>query len=186
VKPDFVIVANASGLLHTVTRAYGGLRAISRTKSVQYSQTTKLRVRWFTRDLLAGSEHGVYIGIGLDPRGYKLPNGSPIDAHIYQDALSPDLVAPLAGLRTDLDRFRPEEADLLSYHGYHSLHGRLAALHPSLAVTRPAWREFATLKPNEVAKLRSDLIIGAKRIRQPRWSRRGKIPRPPRLPGRPN
>ena len=180
VKPDFVIVANASGILHTDTRAYGGLRAVSRTKNVQYSQTTKLRVRWFTRDLLAGRERGVYIGIGLDPRGYKLPNGSPIDPHMYQDALSSDLVAPLARLRTDLDRFLPEEADLLAYHGYHSLHGRLAALYPSLAIERPAWSEFATLNLQEVARLRSDLVIGAKRLRRPRRGPRRKALRTPR------
>jgi hypothetical protein len=142
IKPDFLIVANASGLLKRTVRAYGGLCSLWRSKDVQYSQTTKLRVRWFVGDLLGGRERGIYLGIEL---------------------------APLAGLRTDLDRFLPQEADLLSYHAYWSTHARVTALYPELSVAAPAWREFADLQPTDTERLRCLLLKGAKRVRLPRW-----------------
>jgi hypothetical protein len=64
-----------------------------------------------------------------------------------------ELVAPLARLRTDLDRFLPEEAGLLSYHAYWPTHTRLAALHPQLAVRAPSWREYADLAVEEIGRL---------------------------------
>jgi hypothetical protein len=85
-------------------------------------------------------------------------------------ALPTELVAPLARLRPDLDRFLPEEAGFLSYHGYWSTHARLAALHPQLAVGAPSWREYADLAAEETGRLRRLLLNGAKRIR---LSRRG-------------
>jgi hypothetical protein len=41
------------------------------------------------------------------------------------------LITLLAKLRTDLDRFAPEEADLLSYHGYWSTHAARGAAPPT-------------------------------------------------------
>ena len=173
VKPEFLIVANASGLLQTVTKPYGDVRAVWRSKDVQYAQTTRLRSRWFVGDLLAEREQGAYLGIGLDPREYTLPNNAPVDPGVYRYAMPSALVAPTARLRTDLDRFSTAEADLLSYHGYHSLHARLAALHPGMAIKEPAWRQFAALPPKEVARLRAELERGAKRLRRPRLRRKG-------------
>jgi NTE family protein len=123
---DFLIVANAGGLLSRRTHPYGGLRGLWRAKDVQYSQTTKLRVRWWVGELLAGRARGAYLAIELDPRDYRLPDRAPVDPALYQGAIPSRLVAPLARLRTDLDRFAPEEADLLSYHAYWSTHARLA------------------------------------------------------------
>ncbi|HEY6322372.1 MAG TPA: patatin-like phospholipase family protein [Thermoanaerobaculia bacterium] len=168
IKPNFLIVANASGLLNRTLRPYGGLRGLWRSKAVQYNQTTKLRVRWFVGDLVGGRERGIYLGIELDPRLYVLPDGRPIDPRLYDGALASRLIAPLAGLRTDLDRFLPQEADLLSYHAYWSTHARVAALYPELAVAAPAWREFAELEPTDVEHLRRFLLNGAKRLRFPR------------------
>ena len=113
-QADFLIVANAGGLLRRATHPYGGLRGLWRAKDVQYSQTTKLRVRWYVGDLLAGRRRGIYLAVELDPRKYLLPDGTPVDPALYDGALPSDLVAPLANLRTDLDRFAPEEADLLT------------------------------------------------------------------------
>jgi hypothetical protein len=127
-----------------------------------------LRVRWFVRDLLAGRERGIYLAIELDPRDYKLPDGTPVDPKLYDGALPSPLVAPLARLRTDLDRFLPEEANLLSYHAYWSTHARLGALHPKLAVATPVWREYAALTPQESGRLVGLLEGGARRLRRPR------------------
>lgn len=162
-KPDFLVVVNASGVLKPPSHPYGGARGVLRTKDVQYSQTTSLRVRWLVRDLLAGRVRGIYLGIRHDPRGYFLPDSSPLDPQLYEGALPSDLVPALAALRTDLDRFLPEEADLLSYHGYWSMHARLRALHPELGVATPEWREFASLARTEVISLRALLDRGARR-----------------------
>jgi len=165
---DFLIVANAGGLLTRATHPYGGLRGLWRAKDVQYSQTTKLRVRWYVGELLAGRRRGIYLAIELDPRHYLLPDGTPINPALYDGALPPDLVPALAKLRTDLDRFTPEEADLLSYHAYWSTHARLGALHRELAVATPTWREYASLTGDEVAGLRRVLVRGSRRLRLPR------------------
>jgi NTE family protein len=168
VRPDFLIVANAGGLLKRTNDPYGGLRGLWRSKDVQYSQTTKLRVRWFVGDLLAGRERGIYLAIELDPREYKLPDGTPIDRRLYGGALASPLVAPLARLRTDLDRFLPEETDLLSYHAYWSTHARMGALYPELAIAAPIWRDYSALTPREVGRLVRLLEGGASRLRWPR------------------
>lgn len=167
VKPDFLVVVNAGGPLKPVTRPFGGVRGILRAKDVQYSQTTNLRTRWFVRDLLRGSERGIYVGIGQDPRQYQLPDGAPIAPDLYRGALPSPLVAPLSRLRTDLDRFSSNEAVLLSYHGYWSTHSRLAALHPDSACASPRWTDFAELNPGEAQRLRVNLTVGAKRMRWP-------------------
>ena len=135
---DFLIVVNAGGLLTRTTRPYGGLRGVWRAKDVQYSQTTKLRVRWYVAELVANRVRGIYVAIELDPRRYHLPDGSEIEPDLYTGAIPSRLVRPLARLRTDLDRFLPEEAEMLSYHAYWSAHARLAALYPALAVASPA------------------------------------------------
>jgi NTE family protein len=163
IKPDFLVVVNASGTLKPAARPYGSLSGLLRTKDVLYNQTTSLRVRWLVRDFLAGRERGIYLGIRHDPRGYKLPDGTPIGPELHEAALPSDLVPALAALRTDLDRFLPEEADLLSYHGYWSMHARLMALHPRLGVAAPTWREFASLSQAEVTGAKRLLEAGARR-----------------------
>jgi NTE family protein len=168
IRPNFLIVANAGGLLRRTTHPYGAVRGVLRAKDVQYSQTTRLRVRWFVGDLLAGRERGIYLAIELDPRDYKLPDGTPIDQRLYDGALPSPLVPALARLRTDLDRFLADEADLLSYHGYWSAHARLGALYTELAVPTPAWRDYAALTPRDVQRLVRLLEPGARRLRWPR------------------
>jgi hypothetical protein len=91
----------------------------------------------------------------------------PINPSLYDGALPSTLITLLAKLRTDLDRFAPEEADLLSYHGYWSTHARLGALHPQLAITRPAWRDYAVLAAEEIKQLELLLVRGARRLRLP-------------------
>ncbi|HEX6702855.1 MAG TPA: patatin-like phospholipase family protein [Gaiellaceae bacterium] len=169
-NPGFKIVANASGLLSKTRQKYGAARSLLRDLSVQYAQTLNLRVRWFVDHLLAPGptgaprERGVYIGIGRDPRTYVDAHGKPIDPSYYAGALPSAFVEPLALLRTDLDRFLPEEADLLSYHAYWSLHARLKTFAPSLAVpTDPQWTTYANLSADEQRRLLAILEKGAKR-----------------------
>jgi NTE family protein len=164
-RPEFVIAVNASGVLEKTTRRYGSLRALLRELNVQYQQTLNLRVRWMIDRLISGRDRGVYVGIGLDPRAYTDLQGRPIDPSFYGGALPSSLVAPLAHLRTDLDRFSPDEAELLSYHGYWSLHARLATLAPDLAVAAPRWNEprYAQMSAAEEARLLALLQAGRKR-----------------------
>ena len=170
-NPAFRIVVNASGLLRPRPKKYGAVRALMRDMSVQYAQILNLRVRWFVDRLLppapGGSppDKGAYIGIGRDPRAYQDLDNKPIDPSFYAGALPSELVEPLALLRTDLDRFLAEEADLLSYHGYWSLHARLKTVAPALAVSTPAWNvpAYANMSSAERQRLVQLLERGAKR-----------------------
>ena len=168
-NPSFKIVVNASGLLSRTTKKYGGGRALLRDMSIQYAQTLNLRTRWFVEHLLqptaggAPAERGVYIGIGRDPRAYRDEQNQPIDPSFYAGALPSEFVKPLALLRTDLDRFHSQEADLLSYHGYWSLHARLKTFAPALSVAAPSWTDYANLSANEQRRLLQLLARGKKR-----------------------
>lgn len=167
----FKIVVNASGLLRPTPKKYGAARALARDMSVQYAQTLNLRVRWFVdrlRPRAPGAEppdKGVYIGIGRDPRASLDEHKQPVDPSFYAGALPSEFVEPLALLRTDLDRFLPEEADLLSYHGYWSLHARLKMFAPTLAVDTPAWNvpEYSNMPQADRERLLRLLEHGAKR-----------------------
>ena len=162
IRPGFVIVVDASGQLAPVDGKVGTLKSIFRDLSVQYQQTLNVRVRWFVDKANdpPGDDglHGVYIGIRHDPRAGT-------DPAFAAGALPAALVKPLALLRTDLDRFLPEEADLLSYHGYWSLHARLKTIAPELAVDSPAWQppRYAQMPDAEAERLAALLARGAER-----------------------
>ncbi len=154
VPADFLIVANASGPLLPVEAPFGGVRALLREKSVQYAQTLNVRIRWYVEWLLEHQDkRGIYLGILRDPRHYIDADGRPIDSAFYDGALDGAFVEPLARLRTDLDRFLPEEASLISYHAYWSLHARLKTVFSELAVEAPAWRVYADLPRAERERL---------------------------------
>lgn len=158
-QPAFTIVANASGLLTPKDKRFNPFGAFSRDLAVQYEQSLALRVRWYRRALEADPGSGVYQAIKNDPRAAREPAPG-----IAENALPSELVAPLARLRTDLDRFAPEEAGLLSYHAYWTLHARLATHAPDLALDDPAWKEHAHLSAAETARLRGILELGAHRF----------------------
>jgi hypothetical protein len=156
-KPDFTIVANASGTFEPEDRRFRPVAAFKRDLAVQYQQSLSVRIRW-NHEALAAAGGGVYIAIKSDPRTEGLPLGH------TAGALPSELVPPLAALRTDLDRFSGEEADLLSYHAYWTLHARLATYAPALAMAAPSWTEYANLSPGETARLRRLLELGAHRF----------------------
>jgi NTE family protein len=157
VRPEFVIVVDASGQLAPIDKKIGTLKSVFRDLSVQYAQTLNVRVRWFVDEAGERDElKGAYIGIRHDPRAKT-------DPAFAAGALPSALVKPLALLRTDLDRFLPEEADLLAYHAYWSLHARLKAVAPELAVDEPAWQQYAQMPDAETTRLAALLARGAKR-----------------------
>jgi NTE family protein len=160
---QFVLAINASGALARPARKLGATRALFRDVSVQYSQTLNVRVRWFVDQLLKDPGTGAYVGINRDPRRYTLAdNVTPIAPELYDGALPSSLAERMPRVRTDLDRFTEEETALLAYHGYWSLHARLATFSPELAVPRPRWREFADLSPADEQRFGALLDAGAK------------------------
>jgi hypothetical protein len=169
--PMFKIVVNASGLLRPTPKKYGAGRTLMREMSAQHAQTLNVRVRWLVdglRRTAPGSEPsdtGVYIGVGRGPRAYVDADNQPVDPSFYAGALPSEFVEPLALLRTDLDRVLPEEAELLSYPGYWSLHPRLKAFAPALAVDTPVWNapEYSDMSLADRDRLLRLLERGAKR-----------------------
>jgi NTE family protein len=159
IAADDLIVVNASGPLGREERRIWGLRALNRSRKVQYAQTQATRVRWLVSELEAGRQRGSYLGITGDPRRYRLPGpgAKAIDSELVDAALPSSLVAPLAALRTDFNRFTREEAILLAYHGYWSTHARFGSLRPDEAVRKPTWREFAGMTDEEAEKIVAEL-----------------------------
>lgn len=161
-RPGFLMVADASGPFQRTDKTLRGLKAVARTRDIQYVQTRNTRIRWLVERLEAGTWQGAYLAAAKGPRRYRLVNGTPVDPAYYSGSLPDEFTQALAGLRTDLDRFLPEESRLLSYHGYWSAHARLAALYPNLAV-EPSWREYADLSDGEHARLLRMLERGRQR-----------------------
>lgn len=159
VEPELVIVVNASGQLAVKDKRFFALSAIPRDLAIQYQQSLNLRIRWNDEHMRAHSRTRMYLAIKSDPRTQA---GVPTSAK--SGALPSELVEPLALLRTDLDRFSADEAGLLSYHAYWTLHARFATFFPHLAVKQPGWTEYGNLSQAETARLRRHLEIGAHRF----------------------
>lgn len=169
---DFLIVVDSSGDIPRHPGSYHSLRALLRTRDLQYWMTRATRVRWLVDQLSSGSLRGVLVGIRADPRTTRMPDGTPYPPMTYEGALPSSLVAPLASIRTDLDRFSLDESGALAYHGYWLCHARLANLYPALALPAPDWRGYANLSPSEQTALLARLPDGARlRARRPRRAR---------------
>jgi NTE family protein len=160
---DFVIVVDASGPLSVAPRRFGWARSVGRSQAAQYMQSRASRIRWFVDQLKAGTIRGIYIPITAEPGSFQPPRGAPTDPGAAAGALPEGFAAALATLRTDLDRFKPEEVALLMYHGYWAAHVRLHHLRPDMAAGQPAWRDYEHLDPAEEARLREIVSAGVKR-----------------------
>jgi predicted acylesterase/phospholipase RssA len=156
-KPDITVVANASGLLAHKGKTFRPLNAFPRDLAIQYEQSLSLRVRWNDERMKASPGSGIYMAIRSDPQTESLP------APLKACQLPSELVKPLALLRTDLDRFSKDEADLLSYHAYWTLHARLSIHKPQLAMAAPSWTEYANLGAADTERLRKLLEFGSHR-----------------------
>lgn len=158
---DFVIVVDASRPFHRSDKRLGTARAALRSRDIQYVQTRTTRIRWFVEELKTGERDGAYLVAKHDPCSFKRTDNSPIEPRLYEGALPGGFARALSGLRTDLDRFRPEEAVLLRYHGYWSAHARMATFYPQLALKdSPSWREYSSLTESEAATLERILAKG--------------------------
>lgn len=162
-EADFILVVDASGPLRLRERSYGWLRALRRSQEVQYAQTRASRVRWFVEQLIDRKMQGLYIPIDRDPGAFRPPPEVSALPDAADGALPAGFASALSALRTDLDRFLPEEAALLMYHGYWAAHVRLLHLRPDLAAVSPRWRDFANLGTQEQTRLRGVLSDGARR-----------------------
>ena len=160
----FIIVVDGSGPMIRNDNELRGISAINRGREIQYFQTRATRIRWLVRDMLDGRMNGLYLVSKHDPASFRFPDGSAIPPEYASGALPQGFGLALARLRTDLDRFLPEEARLLSYHGYWSAHVRLLTVAPDLAVAgAPSWRDYADLGETEASRLRGLLDAGRKR-----------------------
>jgi NTE family protein len=160
---DFILAVDASGPLRVSPRHFGWIRSLKRSQGAQYAQTRASRVRWFVDQLIAGHMEGLLVQIDKEPSRFRPPAGVPVLADAADGALPEGFADALAGLRTDLDRFLPEEAELLMYHGYWSTHVRLRHLGSELAVEHPRWRQYASISSPEAAKLLAVLRAGERR-----------------------
>jgi predicted acylesterase/phospholipase RssA len=160
---DFILAVDASGPLRPAPRRYGWVRSVLRSQEAQYAQTRASRVRWFVDQLISGRLEGVIVQIDKEPRRFVPPNGVDVIADAADGALPEGFADALTGLRTDLDRFLPDEARALMYHGYWSTHVRLRHLRPDLAVARPDWTEYADLTADQAARLIATLRGGERR-----------------------
>jgi hypothetical protein len=144
VKPNFLVIANASGILEYKNKRFRPPGALMRELAIQYQQVLALRTRWWFAALKSSS---VYMAIKDDVRRERHAPA------LTEFALPSDFVKPLALLRTDLDRFDQAEADLLSYHAYWTLHVRLAEGRPGLELSNPSWKSYAAPSKDELARL---------------------------------
>lgn len=160
---DFIVTVDASGPLRAKLKRYGWVSSLRRSQEAQYAQTRASRVRWFVDQLLAHKLQGIHVPIDRDPRAFEPPPGTPHVARAADGSLPAGFAYAISGLRTDLDRFLPDECGLLMYHGYWSAHVRLRHLHPALAVQCPEWRDYADLDPQEARRLRRVLAAGQRR-----------------------
>ena len=170
---DFRIVVDAAGPIDRRRTPRTTPGALWRVKGIQYAQTRTVRTRWFVEHLIAGTEHGLYLSLGRHPSRVVLPGGRRLDPATFACALPQEFAPALAALRTDFDKFLPEEVDLLEYHGYWFTHAMLSAVRPELAVDgEPAWREYADLSADDSGRLLRLLALGAKHYgpgRTPGW-----------------
>jgi hypothetical protein len=136
---------------------------VRRSQAAQYAQTRASRVRWFVDQLISGRMEGAIVQIDKEPSRFVPPTGVATVSDAAAGALPDGFADALTGLRTDLDRFLPDEARALMYHGYWSTHARLRHLRPQLAVAQPGWSDYADLTADQTARLLAVLRDGERR-----------------------
>lgn len=164
---ELIFAIDASGPLQRKPKRYGWLSSLKRSQEAQYAQTRAGRLRWFVDQMLSGQLRGIYVPIDRDPASFRPPPGTPRITNVADGALPDGFAAALSRLRTDLDRFAPEEASLLMYHGYWATHVRVRHLLPALAIDTPGWRDYEDLDETSSRRLLALLEEGeARRLRR--------------------
>lgn len=160
---EFIVAIDASGPLQRKPKRYGWLSSLKRSQEAQYAQTRAGRLRWFVDQMLSGQLRGVYVPIDRDPASFRPPPETSPVTNAADGALPDGFATALSRLRTDLDRFTPEEANLLMYHGYWATHVRVRHLYPALAIDMPGWRDYEGLNETSSRRLLALLKEGETR-----------------------
>jgi hypothetical protein len=169
---DLIVVVDASGPLLRKEHRFSWAGSIWRSKDIQYQQSRSARIRWWVDGLIDGKCRGVHVPIDRDPGAFQPPTGVEPIPDAASGALPNGFADQLRRIRTDLDVFSPIECELLQYHGYWSIHARMAHVLPQLAVDAPLWTTYANLSASEYKAL-GDQIAGASNFAVARSRRRG-------------
>lgn len=161
-KPDFLIVCEASKELppwiwgwRRCIPLYRMFRVLDRWKAIQYEQSRRIRKDWFIDRIQKSDKKDNGIIISIDVVARKLREAQQRDD--YEELVNfaiPEVIVKgknsnpgIEDIRTDLDNFLPEEAELLTYHGYSLTHVYLTTFHESteikgnrLTVQDPEWK----------------------------------------------
>lgn len=176
IKPDFLIVCEASKELPSwswgwrrIIPLYRMFQVLDRWKGIQYEQSRRIRKDWFIDRIQKSNTNGKVIEnptedeskkengiiISIDVVGGKLKEAEErgdykklVDFTVPEDLVKGKNKNPgIEDIRTDLDNFLKEEAELLTYHGYSLTHVYLTTFHEfteikghRLAVEDPEWK----------------------------------------------
>jgi NTE family protein len=110
-KNHAAVLVSDGGAVFDSTAPRGLISQIARYLGIQGDQAGALRKRWLISQFMSGDPEdlrGVYFGIGSNVKHF----------HEAAEGYSPDDVALIARIRTDLDFFSDAEAGVLQNHGY--------------------------------------------------------------------
>ncbi|MFC4638857.1 hypothetical protein [Deinococcus hohokamensis] len=139
----------------------GPLWRLSRYVSVLDAQSRALRRRW----LMAGSG-GAYTAVywSVDGSAHTYAHRLPKEAACLALGYSPQLSALIGRIRTDLNRFSPQEQAILMNHGYTVSDAALQAYLP--ASQRPAvWPDFRLPAP-EFTEAEARAVVQGSRLKR--------------------
>jgi len=130
-RADVLLVSDASGQMEPVHRVRGGtLPVLARTVSVFQFQLRKKAIRhlrsWKDKDRTCKREFAyVHLLLNLKDRDKAPQKGQATQSRAQGPGnggqvprVPTEYIAPLSGIRTDLDQFNPIERECLMYHGY--------------------------------------------------------------------
>ncbi|MCK4576367.1 patatin-like phospholipase family protein [candidate division WOR-3 bacterium] len=138
VKPSFLIVSEASAELtewrwgwRRFIPLYRMNHVLKQYRAIQYEQTRRTRKDWFIDRIkdLKKDEDGIIISIDVVARELEEAQKKSDFEKLVSHSLPRELVEKVQKIRTDLNNFLQEEADLLSYHGYRLTHIYLTTFH---------------------------------------------------------
>ena len=146
-RPEFHVVVDGAGPFRAARRPVGAAEAYFRAPAISDSHMRSERVVATRGAFDRGDLDGVLVSLREPTTDGGAP--APLDDE--------EVWTLLARLRTDLDLFTRTESTLLLHAGYWSLHARLRARRPELALERPSWKLDLPVDP------RPELARGSRR-----------------------